>query len=243
MTNSSKHVCILGCGRSGTSIFGELFQTLNDYRYYAEPDWSDFEQIEFNSPIAIKVPRTKPGTVAQGLPFEMEELYQVFPRSGVIFWQVRHPLDSICSLKIGIAKNWGHHPRPHDYLQWTDRSLVAQCAHHWNYINTKGYRQVESLAVVNRFEDMIKNPLEQATECVSLAEVDTSANQDQLRSWANRVQDRNNDKFVEAECSKPYSTSDHTRRVDRWKENLSEAEIDEILPIVQEGASLFGYRI
>ena len=31
------HVIILGCGRSGTSIFGELFEHIPGYMYYSEP--------------------------------------------------------------------------------------------------------------------------------------------------------------------------------------------------------------
>ena len=33
-----KNVLILGCGRSGTSIFGELFESLPGFSYLSEPD-------------------------------------------------------------------------------------------------------------------------------------------------------------------------------------------------------------
>ena len=32
-------IMILGCGRSGTSIFGELFEHLTPYHYLSEPDY------------------------------------------------------------------------------------------------------------------------------------------------------------------------------------------------------------
>ena len=37
------HVLILGCGRSGTSIFGELLEHLAPYTYYSEPAFADLQ--------------------------------------------------------------------------------------------------------------------------------------------------------------------------------------------------------
>ena len=50
------HVLILGCGRSGTSIFGEFFQDLSAYTYYSEPPYADLKTYNYAKPIAIKVP-------------------------------------------------------------------------------------------------------------------------------------------------------------------------------------------
>ena len=237
-------MCILGCGRSGTSIFGELFQTLPAYQYHSEPEWREFTSIDFSSPVAVKVPRPRPGgTSNRGLPFHPEDFHQVFPTTGMLFWKVRHPLDAICSLKIGIAKNWGHHPQPHDYQQWLDRSLAEQCAHHWNYINTLGYRQLAGEVVVKKFEDMIMDPIQFATSCLEQCNLDWKTNQRAVETWADRVQDSNNKKFEEAECSRPYSTNDHKKKVGRWKENLTRDEMNLVLPIVAEGARLFGYEL
>ena len=45
MTTQSRpapaNVAILGCGRSGTSIFGELFEAIPGYTYYSEPFLAD----------------------------------------------------------------------------------------------------------------------------------------------------------------------------------------------------------
>lgn len=245
MTNhhQAKHVCILGCGRSGTSIFGELFQSLPQYRYYSEPEWAEFKQIDFSTPVAVKVPRPAPATSAPAITRYLQDLMKFFPSSGIIFWQVRHPLDTICSLRVGISRNWGHHPRPPDHLEWLHRPLPERCAHHWNYINTAGYRQVQGLAVVNRFEDMVRNPFETALAQAKRANVDISGSLQQLKRWASRVQDQNNQQFQEAECSRPYSINDHKKKVGRWKENLTQQEIAQVLPIISEGSALLGYRV
>ena len=242
LSSPARPVCILGCGRSGTSIFGELFQSLTPYQYFSEPEWTDFAALDFSSPTAIKVPRPGPSTTP-GLPFLLETFHSIFPSHGVIFWQVRHPLDTICSLKVGISKDWGHHPRPEDYQEWQDRSLVAKCAHHWNYLNTVGFEKIQKQAVVNRFEDMIRDPLKVGLTQTEVTGLDPKMHADEIRVWANRIQDENNDKFVEADCSKPYSRQDHVKKVGRWKENLSKEEIEEVLPIVDPGAKLFDYDL
>lgn len=238
------HICILGCGRSGTSIFGELFQSLPKYRYYSEPKLSDIHHINFDSPVALKVPRPGPNDqTSPGLPFVLSEFLNMVPNSMKFFWQVRHPLDTICSLMVGIANNWGHHPRPPDYLEWSNRSLVERCAHHWNYLNTVGYHQIRHLVTINRFEDMVHSPLQNALRCMEKAGIEKYAYLTEIETWASRVQDKNNTDFIEAACSKPYSRNNHTRKVDRWKENLTKQQIDQVVPLVKQGAAEFNYDL
>lgn len=242
--NKPQHVCILGCGRSGTSIFGELFKALPTYTYLSEPDLGTLNKTDFHQPVAIKVPRPGPeDTTSPGLPFLWPDFMQLFPSPPVLFWQVRHPLDTICSLKIGIARNWGHHPRPHDWQSWLSKPLEQQCAHHWNYLNTTGYLQIKEKANISHFEDLVADPLQHARRCLELAGMKFEEVRGEVATWAQRVQDANNEKFVEAECSRPYSTKDHKRKVGRWKENLSLEEVINVLPLIEEGAEHFGYKL
>ena len=70
-----KHILILGCGRSGTSIFGEFFEQLPDYTYHSEPTFAAISTMDFNQPIAIKVPRESVGFPPDtGLSFPLQEL-------------------------------------------------------------------------------------------------------------------------------------------------------------------------
>ncbi|MEM6843908.1 MAG: sulfotransferase domain-containing protein [Bacteroidota bacterium] len=240
---SPQHVLILGCGRSGTSIFGELFQHLPQYRYYSEPPFTEVLQLDHLQPAAVKVPRESEGFPSDsGLSFPMSTLTETLSPLR-IFWQVRHPLDTICSLKIGISRNWGHHPRPPDWQRWLDRPLIEQCAHHWNYINSVGFTQVKELAVMTRFEDMIADSLAFARSVGEIIDLDVSSNEPFLKQWAERVQNQNNEKFVEAETSRAYSTRDHSVKVGRWRENLSNEELRLALPIIQETANRFDYEV
>lgn len=233
------NVVILGCGRSGTSIFGELLEATPGYSYFSEPFLADLP-TPAPGPIAVKVPRTPPGaTPPTGSPVDLDELLALVP-SPTIFWQVRHPLDAICSLRIGISQDWGHHPRPPDWQDWLDRPLVERCAHHWAVINGDGYALVRDRAIVNRFEDMVLDPAACAATTCRLVGAGAGP---ELAAWADRVQDTNNERFVEAITSRRHSRPDHDRRIDRWRDNLSDEEVAAVVPLVAEGAAQFGYDL
>ena len=176
-------------------------------------------------------------------PFLVVELLAVMPEPREIFWLVRHPLDAICSLRVGIAQDWGHHPRPPDWESWLSQSLLRRCAHHWVHVNTHGYEQLRDMAKLHRFEDMIRDPLGFARRIRGQVGLDSVACEEALRAWARRVQDEDNDDFEEAECSKSYSRPDHARKIGRWRENLSAAEVAELVPLVAETAARFGYAL
>lgn len=233
-------VAILGCGRSGTSIFGELFEALPGYTYFSEPYLAALPARPTGA-VAVKVPRTPAGvTPPPGCSVEIATLTSAL-RDPVVFWQVRHPLDAICSLRVGIAEEWGHHPRPPDWEQWLDRPLLERCAHHWATINGAGFRHVAALAIVNRFEEMLRDPVACATSAATAVGADADASS--IAAWADRVQDTDNERFVEAVTSRRHSRPDHERRIGRWRENLTWAEVESVLPLVADGAATFGYRL
>ena len=243
-SSRAHHVVILGCGRSGTSIFGELFDQLTSFTYYSEPLFEELPNFDYRHPVAMKVPRESPGwEPSPGLPFPLASLLAVVPDPKTLFWQVRHPLDTVCSLRVGIADNWGHHPKPPDWEEWLQRPLLERCAHHWSYINSVGFRQVEQLARVTRFESMLSDARKFAGAICRRIGLDAEQQASQLEEWSMRVQNTNNTDFIEAQCSRPYSRPDHEVRVERWKENLSEAEVGTIVPILQAAAGRFGYQI
>ena len=238
------HVIILGCGRSGTSIFGELFEHLAPYTYYSEPDFDDLLQFDYSRPVAVKVPRENADYPATpGLSFPLAKLMAKIPEPKSFYWQIRHPLDAVCSLRVGISKNWGHHPKPPDWQDWLERSLIERCSHHWNYINSLGYKQVSSLARVKYFEEMIRSPRGFANEVCREIGLDIRIHDPDLNAWASRVQNTNNEHFVEAKTSRHYSRADHRTRIDRWKENLSNEEVNSSIHIVYNTAKQFGYSL
>jgi hypothetical protein len=238
------HVVILGCGRSGTSIFGELFEHLEPYTYWSEPKYGRLWQLDLTHPIAVKVPAEDPEFASTpGLSFPLEHLLENLPDPKLFFWQVRHPLDAICSLRVGIANNWGHHPRPPDWRDWLEKPLLERCAHHWRYLNTVGYSAVRELARPTRFEDFVADPRAFAEEICGYVGLAPEDYGQALDEWANRVQNTNNEKFVEARTSRNYSRPDHRARVGRWRENLTAEEVARLTPLVAEAARVFGYEL
>ena len=234
-------VMILGCGRSGTSIFGEIFEHLPIYRYRSEPSFADVMKADYSVPLAFKVPYEDAAFEAEpGLTFPLAEMQRRAPEMKY-FWIVRHPLDAICSLRIGIAQNWRHHPKPPDWEEWLSRPLIDQCAHHWAFINRFGFEQVSNVAMIVRFEEMIVDPSAIAESVCEALGLNFSNYGITLSEWTGRVQDTNNDNFIEAKTSRAYSRTDHSVRVGRWRENLSSKEVKSVVPIVAEVGRAFGY--
>lgn len=242
MTRPPPPVMILGCGRSGTSIFGELFQHVPAYDYRSEPPFEDVMEADYGRPRAFKVPRDSDryGAPAPGLSFPLAALRARRPDMR-FFWIVRHPLDAIASLRVGIAQDWGHHPRPPDWQAWRDRPLVERCAHHWAFLNASGYGQVAGIARLVTFEAMIADPLGFARGITGGLGLDDAGTRAAIAAWADRVQDSSNARFVEAETSRGYSRPDHSRRVGRWRENLTAEDVACAWPIVAATAARFGY--
>ena len=238
------HVIILGCGRSGTSIFGELFEQLQPYIYYSEPPFAKLTTLDYTSSVAVKVPKESPGYLpSPGLSFPLATLLATVPEPRTIYWQVRHPLDTICSLRVGIAQDWGHHPKPPDWQDWLKRPLLERCAHHWNYLNSVGHAQVATLSTITRFEAMIADPRSFAESICYQIGIDVAQQQFSLADWAQRVQNTTNAQFVEAKTSRAYSRPDHTAKVNRWKENLSASEVARVVPMIQATAKAMGYAL
>jgi hypothetical protein len=234
-------VMILGCGRSGTSIFGEMFSFIEGYTYQSEPPFDDVMAADYSRPQAFKVPRESGRYPAQpGLSFPVTAVLNRAPEMK-FFWIVRHPLDAISTLRVGISQNWGHHPRPPDWKQWLERPLIEQCAHHWAYINSVGYDRLAGRATLVRFEAMIHDPIRFAHMICRTIGLGPGDRGTALESWAQRVQNTDNANFVEAAQSRNYSRRDHSVRVGRWRENLSEKEASAASKIVASANSRYGY--
>lgn len=241
MNNPVPPVMILGCGRSGTSIFGELFNYIGNYVYQSEPPFDMVIGADYSRLQAFKVPRESEFyNPDSGLSFPLSKLQQRVPNMKY-YWIVRHPLDAICSLRVGISNNWGHHPRPLDWKEWLSRPIVEQCAHHWTYINSVGFNKVSDIVTVVHFETMIDDPKGFALSVCKSLRLDPVHQFAGINAWSKRVQNTNNAEFSESETSKGYSRNDHSVRVGRWRENMTEAEITKVLPLIKDAGNMFGY--
>jgi hypothetical protein len=239
----SAHVVILGCGRSGTSIFGELFEHLPGYRYLFEPPFAALGKIDWSAgPVATKVPKRPPGeATTDGLPFALDELLAIIPEPRIFYWQIRHPYDAVCSLQPGISEGWSHNPRPPDWTEWLDKPVVMRCARHWQYINEVGFKAAQEFVRRTRYEDMVDDPIGFARQ--KCEEIGVGADVVGAAQWAALVSNRKASDSYEAKHQVRWSRQDHKRRVERWRENLSSSDIEMIAPIVRAAGRLHGYAI
>ena len=108
--NGFPPVMILGCGRSGTSIFGELFESVAGYQYKSEPAFSEVVETDFQTPWAFKVPRESEGYPPDpGLSFPLATLRRRVPAMHY-FWIVRHPARCDLFLEGGNLERLGASP-------------------------------------------------------------------------------------------------------------------------------------
>ena len=243
----SANVVILGCGRSGTSIFGELFEHLPPYRgrYHFEPRFDALRSIDFGAgPVAMKVPKLPAGErMTPGLPVLLEDLLAIVPEPRVIFWQIRHPLDAICSLRPGIGADWSHNPRPPDYAEWQTRPLIMQCARHWQYINETGYLAVKDWAAVAHYEDLVSDPHQFARQVCDRIGVSAFEHADAVAAWIDKVGNSKSPASYEAKHQVHWSRQDHTTRLERWRENLTPKDVEMVRPVIEAAARLHGYDL
>jgi hypothetical protein len=239
------HIIILGCGRCGTSIFGELFETVGVHRYYFEPSLEDVRRMNFDlGAVAMKVPKAPIGTpMTPGLPFQLEELLALVPLPRAIFWQVRNPLDAVCSLRPGIEANWSHNPKPPDWEDWLHRPLIERCARHWSYINLNGYRAVRQFSALSRYETLVRNPCTAAIAACALAGCGGTEYEEAILRWAATVSNRKAAPAYEAKRQVVWSRQDHSVRMERWRENLTSDEVAAVREIVAEAAAEVGYAV
>lgn len=243
-----KNVVILGCPRSGTSIFGELFEFLPNYQYYFEPGIDFLAQLDYtNTHYAVKNP-TNVGRRAwaersAGLSVNIEQLRREFPYFK-LFWIVRHPYDTVCSLRPGLAKGrWRHPPQPPHWEALQERmTLVERCAYQWMWVNEMGYALVQDEAQVIKYENLVLRPVETINHVLEAAEISSTLQTcAPITQYIESISHRN--EGYQAEHQKQWATRDHEVRVGRWRENLSQSDVDLIHPIVKYGAETFGYDV
>ena len=239
------NIVILGCGRSGTSIFGELFEMLPGFRYYFEPSMDDLAGIDYKAgPVAVKVPKSPYGSpTTPGLPFVLQDLLNAIPEPSKIFWQVRHPLDAICSLRPGIEANWSHNPKPPGWESLLHQPWFERCARHWAYINGPGFQSVRHLASVYRYEDLIAGPRRAALRACGEAGVAGPAVEAAIDRWCSLVTNEKGPQAYEAKHQVRWSRADHAIRSGRWSQNLSPEEVRSVLPLVSAAAGNLGYEL
>lgn len=236
-------VIIQGCGRSGTSILGELFEHLPLFEYYFEPHLEDLDNeiLKGQQNIAIKVPKGG-GVLTSGLACNMDKLINLIGDDYKLLWIVRNPLDTICSLKAGIESNWAHNPKPPNYLEMMNYSWYIKSAFHWKFINEKGLKSLQNYGIVQivKYESLVTNSENVVTNILKFLGLEK--NNFHLDDYIRNISD-NVDGSYHAKKQVYWFRDDHTKRVNRYKENLNQQEIEEIKEVLNNIPEIFGYYL
>jgi hypothetical protein len=249
--NSGRLPCvvILGCARSGTSILGEFFEKFPGYHYQFEPhlDSNNYSATisTFPSPFALKRPKLSHDATSDrthGLAFHWPTLFAALPTYHIVIWIVRHPLDTVCSLRPGILNEWNHSPRPPNWQELRKLPWEEQCATHWAYINGRGFNAVNHVAKIIRYENMVGDSIGTARQlCDWIGWTDTIPKE--IIEWAKSIGNKKGETQYEAKLQTRWSENNHLRRVGRHRENLNDEQRARIRSILQTEASLFNYDL
>lgn len=219
-------VAVLGCGRSGTSIVGELFK-MSRLKYFFEPPMDTVRELGGRK-IAVKNP-TDPLRRTRGLQCDIEELDEILsPR---YIWVIRNPLDTVASLEPIVRENrlgfWSEHDTYRSKLEWYELAAV-----HWNMVNAIGYSSVPSPLVV-RYEDLI---------------LQTKPTVNKILQWCGLKDGRWTRRYIKkvTNVSGRNEVQEqlrwhkrHSRHVGRWQESLSEEQAVRVLQLTVPSIGLW----
>lgn len=258
-----EYVIVTGCSRSGTSILAEVLAQHPDVEHIWEPKdaWIgcaaspglDYRYTEANIgpgtqqcvlTVLDKHSKTdKPVRLVKDprLALMGRWLLGILPEVKVICI-VRNGYDNVCSLRPGIKKGWNHEKIPGWWLYNADADLTLEqkCAVHWSTVNGAMLADLgkEGRACWVYYERLVKTPQESiAMICEWLG---WQAHEDVL-SYAGRITDDVAGSYQPEFQKKMWFVDDHSVRIGRWQENLTESQLGLIAPIIGPLMVAFGY--
>lgn len=221
------HVVIWGCPRSGTSITFGAFRSHPAYRFFFEPGTWLLEQMNLSWPTVIKNPWSRVPT--PGLSADLDVVLGIEAKH---IWVVRHPHDTVASLRPGMTEQ--PHP-PTLPTRWLDKPLIDRCAALWRYCNETGLEnlQVKVEVLTVRYEDLLQQPEATTRRMLDYASAEWTPEMDEYVSSISL-----DPGIKEAEFQRRWSR-EHDRHIGR--KDLTELERVTIDNIVGEVPSYFGY--
>lgn len=247
---------IIGCARSGTSILGELIAAHPDvfYLFEAQRVWELGPQAADGShrrtaadaipEIADKI-RTLVSVLTKksGKPLVVEKcprntlrvsfIHKILPEAKIIHI-VRDGRDVACSLRPGLTDCWNH-LKPPGWKALMDEPLISRCAKTWRDVVSLALDELRNIPHLQvKYEDLLTS-----TSVVSkrLRDYLDLPDSNVMTAFEYNIQDSTSAPH-HAMNQSAWFRPDHSKRIGRWRQNLSQEEqgmVNEILaPLLNE---------
>ena len=259
-------VFLVGCARSGTSIFGEalaahpriayLFEVSSiwnslvpereDHRLsasdltagLAEPIYAAL--ADARKDLAGDVLLEKNPKHVLRIPF----LRALFPDAKVLHI-IRDGRDVTTSLMFrNRGTNWGHLEVPgwRDLLEEYPEAHHIRCAHQWRIAIETARGDAEELPdgsyLEVRYEELVRSPLETLEPVFDFLGLDVAP---EVRAFAEKIQDETRGSY-HAKKQVRHFVDNHKKRIGRYEENLSAEQIAEVEAACGGLLAVLGYR-
>lgn len=258
-------VFIVGCARSGTSILGEVVAAHPrvTYLYEASAIWNKL--FPGRPDHRLTEADADPEVVAQ-LHRELGKLIEDRHRDILVEKNPKHTLripllnaafpgcrilhlirdgrDTVASLMFrNRGPEWGHLKTPGwaDILSRHLHESHIRCAHQWRDSVLLGRRDGQRLPggryLEVRYESLVLDPLRAVGEVMSFLELEVTEG---VRALLERIQNETSGSYHAKRQVRHY-VDNHSIRVGRYRENLTEEQVNEVLAVCGDLMRELGY--
>jgi len=248
---------VVGCARSGTSILGDLINQHARIMYvYEEPIWRKLAETDSHAVTVHDIPQKNRGKLRRWFKMYKRKnkivveknprhivrvpfIKSIFPEAKIIHI-VRDGRDVSCSLKTGLCgKTWAHVKPPNWREIEKNYEGVIRCAHAWKSVMEIASRDLDGYDHLQiKYEDLVNDPLATAEKVFEYLGVGMT---EKVAKFSERIQNKMEGSYVSSNQRRWYTT-DHSVRIGRWKENMTEDEQISVEEIIRHMLDHFGYK-
>ncbi len=254
---SERAVFLVGCARSGTSIFGELVAAHPEVEYLfevskiwngifegREHDGLSLSDAQSESQIdtlyrelhgSLKRPDAK--VILEKNPkhaLRVGFLNEAFPQCKFLHI-VRDGRDVVSSLMFrNRGPNWGHLKVPgwEDLLKSYPEKNHLRCAHQWNRAVRCVLDESKEISADRflqiKYEDLVTQPLQVAKAVLQFLNLEITS---EVEALASKIQDETQGSYHARKQVRHY-VDNHKKRIGRYQENLSPEQIAEVEGVI-----------
>ncbi len=256
---------IVGCARSGTSILGEVIalHPRITYLYEESAIWNRLfpgrpdhrltgadarpEVVaDLHEELGKRITDPKRDFLVEKNPkhtLRIPLLDAVFPDCRIIHL-IRDGRDTVASLMFrNRGPGWGHLKTP-GWAKLLDRypkENHIRCAHQWRDSvllgRTDGLKLPPNRYTEIRYEELVRNPSTVVGEVMQFLELELT---DACRALISRIQNTTAGSYHAKRQVRHY-VDNHTIRVGRFRENLTETQVEEVIAVCGDLMKVLGY--